>query len=190
MCEPVTIAMTVMAVAMAVKQSMDQKKAAKAQRQHAIAQQKLKREAYLKQRAEAGDQAAMKAFEDARSARIDEARVRTMYGEKGGTGNEQVDLMLSGLGFGQGLQQAADQRSHENKQAGLDLQLRADGINFANRMRTIDAKDPSGLDIGLGAAMAGANAYAGAGGLKMTGGSRAGSKATTGAMNRGPSGQI
>lgn len=162
MCEPATITMMVVAVAMAVKTSMDQKAAMERQREAAIANQKLEQEALLKKRAEEGDAQAMEQFQRARQSRIDEARVRVAAGEKGATtGNSQLDYMLQGMGFSDGLQVAADQRSAQHDRAALDLQMRGSAINFQNQMRTIDANTPSGFDTMLGAAAAGANAYAG-----------------------------
>ncbi len=162
MCEPMTISMMVIAAAMAVKTSMDQKKAADIARKNAIAQQKIDQEALLKKRAELGDKNAMAALEREREHRVEQARIRTAYGEKGATtGNFQMDTLLQGLGFGTGLQQAADERSDRAEKAGVDMQLRASGVGFTNQIRTINSQDPSGLEIGLGAAMAGANAGAG-----------------------------
>lgn len=161
MCEPMTITMVVMAVAMAVKTSMDAKKNAEVQRKAAIEKQKVEQEQLLKMRAEQGDKNAMERFEKARAARVDEARIKTAKGEKGATtGNFQVDSMLQGLGFGTGLQNTADQRSADAELANSDMQLKASGVNFTNHMRTINANDPSGMQIALGAAAAGANAYA------------------------------
>jgi hypothetical protein len=51
-----TITMVVMAVAMAVKTSMDAKRQAALSRKNAIAQQKVEQEALLKKRAEQGDE--------------------------------------------------------------------------------------------------------------------------------------
>lgn len=162
MCEPMTITMMVMAVAMAVKTSMDAKKAAAVSRKNAIAQQKIEQEQLLKQRAQTGDKNAMAAFEKARAARVDEARIRVAGGEQGATtGNFQVDNMLQGLGFGTGLQQAADQRSSDAELANSDMQLRASGVGFQNKLRTINSQDPSGISVLANAAAAGANAYAG-----------------------------
>jgi hypothetical protein len=158
-----TITMVVMAVAMAVKTSMDAKRSAALQRKNAIAQQKIEQEALLKKRAEQGDADAMKAFEKARASRVDAARISASKGEQGAsTGNFQVDTMLQGLGFGTGLQNTADQRTSDAHLANSDLQLRGSGINFTNKMRTINASDPSGLSTVVSAGMAGANAYAGA----------------------------
>lgn len=153
--------MMVVAVASAVKMSMDAKRNAAVQRENAIAQQKIEQEALLKKRAELGDKQAMEAFEKSRKSRIDEARVKAAYGEQGATtGNAQIDSMLQGLGFGQELQRTADARSANSELANVDMQLKGSGINFTNRMRSIDASDPSGMSIALGAAAAGANAYA------------------------------
>ena len=81
MCEPATIAMIVIAVASAAKASMDAKRNAAIQRKNAIAQQKIDQEALLKKRAEEGDADAMVAFEKARSARVNAARVRASVGD-------------------------------------------------------------------------------------------------------------
>lgn len=172
--------MVVISAAMAVKQGMDAKRNAAIQRKNAMARQKVEQEALLKRRAEEGDAHAMAAFEKARAARVDDARIKVAMGEQGAsTGNFQVDNMLQGLGFGTGLQRAADQRSADSKLAGTDLELRASGVNFTNRMRTINASDPSGLAIGLSAAAAGANAYAGTPGAFGGGGGGGASKIDT-----------
>jgi hypothetical protein len=164
-----TITMVVMAVAMAVKTSMDAKRSAALQRKNAIAQQKIEQEALLKKRAEQGDADAMAAFEKARGARVEAAKIKASGGEKGAsTGNFQVDTMLQGLGFGTGLQNSADQRSADAHLANSDLQLRGSGVNFTNKMRTINATDPSGLQTVIGAGMAGANAFAGSPGSMST----------------------
>jgi hypothetical protein len=166
-----TITMVVMAVAMAVKTSMDAKRQAALSRKNAIAQQKVEQEALLKKRAEQGDAAAMAAFEKARAARVDSANIAAAKGEQGATtGNFQVDTMLQGLGFGTGLQTAADQRSSDAMLANTDMQLQSSGVNFTSKMRTINASDPSGLTTVMNAGMAGANAYAGSPGAFSAGG--------------------
>jgi len=174
------IAMVVVMAAMAAKAGMDAKKNASVQRKNAIAQQKIEQEALLQRKAEQGDAKAMEAFEKARANRVDAARVMASAGEQGATtGNFQMDTMLQGLGFGTGLQNTADQRSDEAQKANMDLQLRGSGISFTNKMRTINASDPSGVSIAINTIGAGASAYAGApGALTLptkptnTGGSR------------------
>ena len=155
------IPMMVVMAAMAMKAKMDQQKAAKVQRQNAEAQMKIDQEALLRKRAESGDASAMEAFEKARANRVNEARIRVASGEQGSTtGNFQMDNMLQGLGFGTGLQHTADQRTSVAQKANMDLQLRGSGISFQNKMRTINASDPSGMDVMLAGGMAAANTYA------------------------------
>lgn len=152
--------MIAIAVATAVKASMDAKAAAATQRKNAMAKQALEREAMLKQRAEQGDAASMEAFEKIRKSRADAAKIKVASGEQGATtGGFQTNAMLQGLGFGTGLQNTADERSANNQLARSDLQMRGSNINFTNTMRTINGNTPTGLDTVFGAAAAGGNAY-------------------------------
>ena len=89
-----------------------------------------------------------------------------------------MDNMLQGLGFGTGLQQASDQRSASARLANTDLQLRGSGISFTNRIRTINASDPSGMSTALSMTAAGANAYAGTPGA-FSGGTKTPTKIDT-----------
>jgi hypothetical protein len=156
--------MAIMA-AMAVKQGMDQRRNAAIQRKNAIAQQKVDREALLKQRAEQGDAASLEAFQKSRQARADEARIKVASGEQGvSTGSIQTQTLLQGLGFGTGLQVAADERSANNALERNDLSFRASSVRFTNKLRTIEAKTPSTFGVALSGAAAGAQGFTAAGG--------------------------
>jgi hypothetical protein len=165
MCEAITIASVVIGVAGAVKQSMDARSAASAASKNAIAQQKIDQEAFLQDRAARGDATAMAALEKSRQARVDAARIKAALGEKGASaGSFQIDNMLQGLGFSTGLQVAGQQRTAEREEEARDLSLRASGINFTNRMRSIRASTPSAGSTLLNAGIAGTSGFVEAGG--------------------------
>ena len=100
-------------------------------------------------------------FEKSRANRVDNARIMVAKGEQGAsTGSFQMETMLQGLGFGTGLQNTADARSKDAQLANTDLMLKTSGINHTSKMRTINASDPSGMDVMLAGGMAAANTYA------------------------------
>lgn len=148
MCEPTTILAISTAVSLASTAY-----SAKVQSDAAEDQAAMERQALIDQRNAQGEQLTMQALDQYRQNRSEEARIRTALGERGGIGNAQMDTLLQGLGFGEGLQSVAQQKSAEYGAQNFDRGYTASGINLNNTLASIQAKAiGSGIETVSGAA--------------------------------------